>query len=131
MSARILAVLAAPLCLALSMGGCSSADAEPVEETAAEQEAVGVRPVDPSTGQPLNPVTLQPMDDNPLGTCTYVCSLSKRWVTMSNGCKPGAVCDPDVSNQECTQETTKSVFGDMVCPRVVSRGCINPKFPLP
>ena len=128
MNARILTVLGTALFVALSMGGCSGAD--PVEETATQQEPVGVRPVDPSTGQPVNPVTLQPVDDNPLGTCTYICSLAKRWVAMANRCKPGGVCD-DLSNQECTQETKTDVFTGTVCPREVSRSCVNPLIPAP
>src|SRR6185295_13575202 len=116
MNARIIAVLAVALLAALSLGGCSSG-AESVEETAAQQEAVGVRPVDPSTGQPVNPTTGQPVDDYPLGYCVYVCSLSKRWVPMANSCKAGGVCDPDVLNPECTQERTTAVFTETTCPK--------------
>jgi hypothetical protein len=129
MNARIVAVPAAALFLALSMFGCSSA--ESVEETAEEQEGVGVRPVDPSTGQPVNPITRQPVDDYPLGYCVYVCSLSKRWVPMANHCKSVGVCDPDALNQECTQERTMSVLELPTCPKEVKRSCVNPNFPAP
>ena len=128
MNARIFAVLAAALFLAPSFSGCSSA--EPVEETADQQEAVGVRPVN-ELGQPLNPVTLQPMDDYPLGYCTYVCSLSKRWVLMANSCKGVGVPDDQLANQECTQERTRAVIGDSTCPKEVMRSCVNPRISAP
>ena len=131
MNARIVVVPAAVALLsALPMGGCSSG-AESAEETGAQQEGVGVRPVDPSTGQPVNPSTGQPVDDYPLGYCVYVCALSKRWVPMTNNCKSGGVCDPDVLNLECTQERTTAVFTETTCPKEVKRSCVNPKFPAP
>ena len=129
MNARIVAVRSAALLVALSMSGCSSAAS--VEETAEEQEAVGARPVDPSTGQPVNPITRQPMDDYPLGYCLYICSLDKRWRPMANSCKSVGVCDPDVLKQECTQERTMSVLDLPTCPKEVKRSCINPNFPAP
>ena len=125
---RILTALATASFWALALSGCGSA--EPDEATAAHQQAVGVRPVN-EVGQPLNPTTLQPADDYPLGYCTHVCVLSKRWMAMTNQCKGVGVCDPDLATQECAQEWTKPVIGDGACVRELKRSCVNPTLPAP
>jgi hypothetical protein len=111
----------------LALGACS---ADPVEETVTLDEAIGVRPVDPNTGQPINPSTGQPADDYPLGYCMYVCSLGKRLVAMTNACKGVGVCD-DVADQECTQAWRKTPFDERACPSEVKRSCVNPNLKLP
>jgi hypothetical protein len=128
MKMRIVRVLTAAFLSAATLGACSGG--EPLEATAAQEEAVGLRPVDPDTGQPVNPTTGLPVDDYPLGYCTYVCSLGKRRVAMTNRCKTGGVCD-DLSNEECTQTWRTTPFDDRACAGEVQRSCVNPNLKLP
>jgi hypothetical protein len=121
---RKIGISAVALLSTLSMAGCGNA--EPAAETAERQEAIGPLAVD-ELGRPLDPVTGEPIDPYPLGHCTYICALSKRWVALTDSCKPNAKCD-DLSATECTQEWDR-LFGGTLRPRERRSACVFANLP--